>query len=87
MQLAKRIWHKVDSIGHLARSECVCLTVRLSDTLAPSDVVITRSTSDRAAELVLQGARDAGPFAPVPPEAACLLDHPFNPLPMAIDGR
>ena len=87
MQVATRIWHKVDSLGHLSGSECVCLTVRLSDSQAPADVVITRSTSDRAAKLVSQGARDAGPFAPVPPEAACLLDHPFKPLRMAIDGR
>ncbi len=53
----------------------------------PSEVVITRSTSELAAKRVLQAAREAGPFSPVPPEATCLLERPFNPFGISIDGN
>lgn len=87
LEIAKRLWHSLEPREDFSPSDCVCLTVRLSDTHATSDVAIVRSSSEHATQRVLQAARVAGPFPPVPPDAACLLDRRFNPLRAVVQGE
>jgi hypothetical protein len=64
-------------------SVCVCYRVWINANGSLSDVVVTRGSSERDARRITKAVQMARPGPRVPPEAACILERPFNPLGLA----